>query len=82
MQAILAHLSMVPKWFSSVLVIFIINLIFMMTVFFNLTWLLCNLAMLFAAYSIREFRYNKLNFGLCLFLSISFVIIAMKAYPI
>ena len=33
MQAILAHLSMVPKWFSSVLVIFIINLIFMMTVF-------------------------------------------------
>lgn len=82
MHAIQAHLSMVPKWFSAVLVIFIINFILMMTVFFNLTWMLCNLAMLFAAFSIREFRYNKLYFGVCLFLSISFVIIAMKTYPV
>lgn len=82
MNAIRAHLSMVPKWFSVALTIFVINLILMMTVFVNLSFILVNLAMLFAAYSIREFKYNKLHFGLCLFLSISFVIIAIETFPV
>ncbi|SEP31619.1 hypothetical protein SAMN05518670_6501 [Paenibacillus sp. OK076] len=82
MHAIRAQLSMYPKWFVAVLIIFTINLILTMTMFINLTLILANLAMLYAAFSIRTLKYNKLHFALCLVLSITFVIIAFKAYPI
>lgn len=82
MHAIRAQLSMYPKWFVAVLMIFTINLILTMTMFINLTLILANLAMLYAAFSIRTLKYNKLHFALCLVLSITFVIIAFKAYPI
>lgn len=82
MHAIRAQLSMYPKWFIAVLMIFTINLIITMTLFINLTLILANLAMLYIAFSIRTLKYNKLHFALCLVLSITFVIIAFKAYPI
>ncbi|KOY18353.1 hypothetical protein AMS66_00890 [Paenibacillus xylanivorans] len=82
MHAIWAQLSMYPKWFIAVLMIFTINLILTMTVFLNLTLILVNLAMLYVAYSIRRLKYNKLHFALCLLLSITFVIIAFQTYPI
>lgn len=82
MHAIRAQLSMYPKWFVAVLMIFTINLILTMTMFINLTLILANLAMLYVAFSIRTLKYNKLHFALCLVLSITFVIIAFKAYPI
>jgi hypothetical protein len=82
MHAIRAQLSMYPKWFIAVLMIFTINLIVTMTLFVNLTLILANLAMLYVAFSIRTLKYNKLHFVLCLILSITFVIIAFKTYPI
>ncbi|PWW31716.1 hypothetical protein DET56_12621 [Paenibacillus pabuli] len=82
MHAIRAQLSMYPKWFVAVLMIFTINLILTMTMFINLTLILANLAMLYVAFSIRTFKYNKFHFALCLVLSITFVIIAFKTYPI
>ncbi len=82
MHAIRAQLSMYPKWFIAVLMIFTINLIITMTLFINLTLILANLAMLYIAFSIRTLKYNKLHFAPCLVLSITFVIIAFKTYPI
>lgn len=82
MHAIRAQLSMYPKWFIAVLMIFTINLIITMTLFINLTLILANLAMLYIAFSIRTLKYNKLHFALCLVLSITFVINAFKTYPI
>ncbi len=82
MHAIRAQLSMYPKGFIAVLMIFTINLILTMTVFLNLTLILVNLAMLYVAFSVRALKYNKLYFALCLVLSITFVIIAFKTYPI
>lgn len=82
MHAIRAQLSVYPKWFVAVLMIFTINLIITMTLFINVTLILANLAMLYAAFSIKTLKYNKLHFALCLVLSITFVIIAFKTYPI
>ncbi|WP_440115205.1 hypothetical protein [Paenibacillus sp. QZ-Y1] len=82
MNAIRAQLSMYPKWLIAVFTVFTINLVLAMTGYVNISLLLLNLAMLFAACGIREFKYNKLYFGVCLFLSVSFVIIAMRTYPI
>ncbi len=82
MRVIRAQLSAYPKWLTAVFIVFVINFVLAVTVYLNLTLMVANLAMLFAAYSIREYKYNKVYFGLCLFLSISFVILAMETYPI
>lgn len=81
MRVIRSQLSMYPKWFPVVFIVFFINFVLAVTVFLNFTLMLASLAMLFAAYSIREYKYNKIYFSLCLFLSVSFVILGIRRFP-
>lgn len=81
MRVIRSQLSMYPKWFPVVFIVFFINFVLAVTVFLNFTLMLASLAMLFAAYSIREYKYNKIYFSLCLFLSVSFVILGIRTFP-
>ncbi len=81
MRVIRSQLSMYPKWFPIVFIVFFINFVLAVTVFLNFTLMLASLAMLFAAYSIREYKYNKIYFSLCLFLSVSFVILGIRTFP-
>lgn len=82
MRVIRTQLSMYPKWLTAVFIVFVINFVLAVTIFLNFTLMVADLAMLFAAYSIREYKYNKIYFCLCLLLSISFVILAVVTYPI
>jgi|GEM_PF-1524685 len=82
MRVIRSQLSMYPKWLTAVFIVFFINFVLAVTVFLNFTLMVANLAMLFTAYSIREYKYNKIYFSICLFLSISFVIMGIKTFPI
>ncbi|GAS85843.1 unknown protein [Paenibacillus amylolyticus] len=82
MRVIRAQLSVYPKWLTAVFIVFVINFVLAVTIFLNFTLMVANLAMLFTAYSIREYKYNKIYFSLCLLLSISFVILAVMTYPI
>ena len=82
MRVIRTQLSMYPRWLTAVFILFVINFVLAVTIFLNFTLMVADLAMLFAAYSIREYKYNKIYFSLCLFLSISFVILAIRTFPI
>lgn len=82
MRIIRAQLSMYPRWLTAVFIVFFINFVLAVTIFLNVTLMVADLAMLFAAYSIREYKYNKIYFSLCLLLSISFVILAIRTFPI
>ncbi|QKS57941.1 hypothetical protein HUB98_17630 [Paenibacillus barcinonensis] len=82
LHAMRAHLSMFPKWFVGIIAIFGFQLIVAMTGYFNFSVMLVNLALLFSAFAIREYKYNKIYFTLCLLLSISFVMIAVQAYTL
>ncbi|OME98676.1 hypothetical protein BK129_30270 [Paenibacillus amylolyticus] len=82
MRVIRTQLSMYPKWLTAVFIVFVINFVLAVTIFLNFTLMVADLAMLFAAFSIREYKYNKIYFSLCLLLSISFVILAVVTYPI
>lgn len=82
MRVIRSQLSMYPKWLTAVFIVFVINFVLAVTVFLNFTLMVANLVMLFAAYSIRVYKYNKIYFSLCLFLSVSFVIIGIRTFPI
>lgn len=82
MRVIRTQLSMYPRWLTAVFIVFVINFLLAVTIFLNFTLMVADLAMLFAAYSIREYKYNKIYFSLCLLLSISFVILGIRAFPI
>lgn len=82
MRSIRAYLSMYPKWLLVVALVFLVTFVLAITVFKNLTLIVLSLALLFGAYAVKEMKYNRLVFVICLFLCIAFVLLAIRTYPV